>query len=141
MSEPQEEYDTDDAGEPSSPEPTPGPWDFSAQRGEPGNCYNAQVWGPDGDNIATIESTAPQFNATANARLIAAAGTAAQEAREMGYDPVAAVEALPDWIDELEHLRKRLWDAFRGRRTMDDSEIMALQKKVDDLLKSAEEGE
>jgi hypothetical protein len=38
------------------------------------------------------------------ARLIAAAGTAAQEAKEMGYDPQKAVEALPDLLVHLEGL-------------------------------------
>jgi len=126
MSEPQEEHDTDDAGEPSSPQPTPGPWDFSAQRGEPGNCYNAQVWGPDGDNIATIESTAPQFNATANARLIAAAGTAAQEAAEMGYDPVAAVEALPKSLKRVHDAIIDLQEAHTPGKA-EDAEEAAVQ--------------
>lgn len=39
-----------------------------------------------------------------HARLIAAAGTAAQEAKEMGYDPVAAVEALPDLLMALQDI-------------------------------------
>lgn len=36
------------------------------------------------------------------ARLIAAAGNAAQEAREMGYDPVAVQKALPKILEVLE---------------------------------------
>jgi len=52
---------------------TPGPWSFSPQKGTRGHCYMAQVWGPDGNNLATIESTQDAEEATANARLISAA--------------------------------------------------------------------
>lgn len=40
----------------------------------------------------------------ANADLIAAAGTAASEVAEMGYDPVKAVKALPQVLRRLEQI-------------------------------------
>jgi hypothetical protein len=43
-----------------------------------------------------------------HARLIAAAGTAAQEAKEMGYDPVAAVKALPELLFHAKQLLESL---------------------------------
>jgi len=64
-------------------EPTPGPWDFSPQTGAEGHCYQAQVWGPDGDEVAAVTTTAPRFNATANARLMAAAPDLLEAAKKM----------------------------------------------------------
>jgi len=97
MSEPQNEYENEhetDAG------PTPGPWQirhgvvFSPEH-RAGMC-----------EIATILASTPsqQDEANANACLIAAAGTAAQEAKEMGYDPQRAVEALPKILNQIESL-------------------------------------
>jgi hypothetical protein len=40
------------------------------------------------------------------ARLIAAAGTAAQEAMEMGYDAVAVMENLPLYLNTLEEVAR-----------------------------------
>jgi len=92
MSEPQTEYKTD-------AEPTAfasAPWEPEG----PDQNGHAHVWGSDGDLVATVCDN-PVYGETAfdRARLIAAAGTAAQEAREMGYDPVAAVEALPEGLE------------------------------------------
>lgn len=36
---------------------TAGPWTFSPQEGEPGHCYQAQVWNQDGHSIAALEPT------------------------------------------------------------------------------------
>jgi hypothetical protein len=80
-------------------------WDWTPQQGEKGECYRAQVWGPDGDSIATIESYPDPQTANDRARLIAAAGTAAQEVKEMGYDPQKAVEVLPELLEALEFAR------------------------------------
>jgi len=88
MSEPQTKTDA---------EPTGGPWEFDLELGA-GDSF---VWGPDGDAVAIMGARASAEEKKANARLIAAAGTAAQEAREMGYDPVAAVEMLPELLDNL----------------------------------------
>lgn len=52
---------------------TNGPWTFSAQRGTPGHCFQAQVWDNTGHTLACIEPTEHQNEATANARLIAVA--------------------------------------------------------------------
>jgi len=100
MSEPQADYDTDT----TDTQPTPGPWTFDPQKGPPGQCFVAQVWDPDGSPLASIETRPNPEEATANARLIAAAGTSAQEVQEMGYDPVAAVEAVPHLISALHRL-------------------------------------
>jgi hypothetical protein len=88
MSEPQTKTDA---------EPTGGPWECDLELGA-GDSF---VWGPDGDAVAIMGARASAEEKKANARLIAAAGTAAQEAREMGYDPVAAVEMLPELLDNL----------------------------------------
>jgi len=104
MSNQQENTDTGSVSSSASceqAEPTPGPWECSPQDGPPGHCINAQVWDEDGDCVAAIDSLPNVGEANANARLIAAAGTAAQEAKEMGYDPVDAVEALPELLDSL----------------------------------------
>lgn len=52
---------------------TPGPWSSSPQNGIPGHCFVAQVWRPDDKSLARIEPTEPPEEASANARLIAAA--------------------------------------------------------------------
>lgn len=46
----------------------------------------------------------PEDVCDANARLIAAAGTAATAAEDMGYDGIAAVEALPELLEALKDL-------------------------------------
>jgi hypothetical protein len=87
MSEPQTETDA---------EPTGGPWEFDLELGA-GDSF---VWGPDGDAVAIMGAGVSAEEKKANARLIAAAGTAAQEAREMGYDPQKVVEALPVGLEQ-----------------------------------------
>jgi len=89
-------------------EPTPGPW-RTWQAGEDPlineECVLAEH--PDKQEpllVAEMNRTANDHTDfpghwKANARLIAAAGTAAQEAKEMGYDPQKAVEALPKLIE------------------------------------------
>ena len=93
MSEPELEYDTD-----TEPQRSSAPWDAEA----PDESGRAHVWASDGDLVCSV-TDAPIFGETAlgRARLIAAAGTAAQEAKEMGYDPAAAVEALPELLNAL----------------------------------------
>jgi hypothetical protein len=68
---------------------TSGPWEWSPQKGE------AKVWGPDGDVLATVKARLKPGGAYANARLIAAAGTAASKLPE-GCDAVALMELLPE---------------------------------------------
>jgi len=87
-------------------EPTPGPWSYSKQSGKSGTAFLAQVWGADGDSVAVIEPQAPHIDeVTANARLVAAAGTAASEL-PVEYDPVTAVKVLDDLLAAAELLRK-----------------------------------
>lgn len=52
---------------------TPGPWSYSAQTGPAGHCFVAQVWGPDGCSLASVQTTPDPAEATANAALFAAA--------------------------------------------------------------------
>ena len=51
--------------------PTPGPWSFSPATGVEGHGMMAQVWGPDGRSLASIDRI--DEHAAPNARLIAAA--------------------------------------------------------------------
>jgi hypothetical protein len=97
MSEPQNEYETESE---TDTEPTPGPWEVNHD----GPCPSVHAKDSSDSIAAVLLSADPSSDrdVEANARLIAAAGTAAQEAREMGYDAQKAVEALPELIDELE---------------------------------------
>jgi len=104
MSEPQTEYETD-AG------PTPGTWehDLKPMDGVDGRS----ILGKDQDgnlfviaNVNVPEQGLLEGDWRENARLIAAAGTAAQEAKEMGYDPQEAVEALPQLLYVADRLRR-----------------------------------
>ncbi len=49
-----------------------GPFEYRPQTGTPGNCFVAQVFGPDGNSVARIDSTNDEADATAIARLFAA---------------------------------------------------------------------
>lgn len=105
MSEPQEEHETDT-------DPTPGPWTTDTNgspifvRSEAEEFRGNRV-------VCHISETVydQRMPAEVNARLIAAAGTAAQEAREMGYDPEAVIEALPDTLDDVRRAILDLQDA------------------------------
>lgn len=52
---------------------SPGPWTHSDQVGDKEHCFVAQVWDRSEVNLATLESTVDAREATANARLMAAA--------------------------------------------------------------------
>ena len=119
MSEPQTEYDTD-------AEPTPGPW-ITGHGGNPNGKPTSTIkTHPDGGHhsgnhtyhVADANMARPEAEKLANARLIAAAGTAAQEAKEMGYEPQKAVEALPEILAAsrmaFSRLATRLKDSDEG---------------------------
>jgi len=109
MSEPQEQYDTDT----TDAQPTPGPWRLGSdgvmqsddditiqtEEGWP-DCTIASVNTAVGDSEYLRDEIDGHWRA--NARLIAAAGTSAHEAKEMGYDPQAAVETLPKLLRACE---------------------------------------
>jgi len=59
------------------------------------------------------------------ARLIAVAGTAAQEVKEMGYDPVAAVEALPKGLQAARKAIIDLQEAHTSGPPEDSAEAAA----------------
>lgn len=81
----------------------------------------AAVWARDGGLVAAVEGSHRE-DPLRRAELIAAAGTAAHEAREMGYDPQTAVEMLPDLLRRLEDVVDLLG------RLEDDEGVTAAQK-------------
>lgn len=78
--------------------------------------YFAVSDGDIGDNVEQAISIA---------RLIAAAGTAAHEAREMGFDPIGAVEALPKALQALQEVLTEsiLDDGICGLCGSDDPQL------------------
>jgi len=135
MSEPQTEYETEQETD-AEPGFASAPWDPEPpERGD--GIAHAHVWGSDGDLVATVCDN-PVYGETAydRARLIAAAGTAAQEARDMGYDPVAVQKALPKILSAAEELLERVEDDCRVRNITpyDEPSFTALEY----ALKSAE---
>jgi hypothetical protein len=133
MSEPQNESETD-------AEPTPGPW-RTWQAGEDPlineECVLAEH--PDKQEpllVAEMNRTANDHTDfpghwKANAGLIAAAGTAAQEAKDMGYDAQKAVEALPKILEALEDTAEMMDHPHAPGHA-------ARRAKVHDALASAE---
>jgi hypothetical protein len=133
MSEPQNEYENDHE---TDAEPTPGPW-------------QADVDYQSNETPLIIAHTKPEGNAyivaevnqngllegdwKANARLIAAAGTAVQEAKEMGYDAQKTVEALPTLLREIEHALEIL-----GVPASSEARINDTRQILEDALASAE---
>jgi hypothetical protein len=88
------------------------------------------VVGPDLETICQTEfwgvSELPETQA--NAALIAAAGTAAHECAEMGYDPIEVVRALPALLDAA-RLQHEAWGACGQLR---DALARAAGKEGDD---------
>lgn len=86
--------------------PTPGPWNyevFTARELHEPECY-AHIWAKvEPSAVASCEGWDGR-DVEPDAALIAAGGTAAHEVRQMGYDPVKAVEALPRLIEALKYL-------------------------------------
>jgi aldehyde:ferredoxin oxidoreductase len=72
----------------------------------------------------------------ANARLIAAAGTAAHECAEMGYDPIEAVGALPRVLELLNEARVELGSQALGNMDEPDLSDAAdrVAKNIADLM-------
>jgi anti-sigma factor ChrR (cupin superfamily) len=96
MSEQQADNDTDNT------QPTPGPWEIDRSP-----AWEDQI--TSGDYTVATVHYGMAGKARANARLIAAAGTAASELPEE-YDPVAAVEALPELLEAAEEaLQEMRW--------------------------------
>jgi hypothetical protein len=73
--------------------PTPGPWHVHRPEGKP----HRDVLTETQQCVARVRPAYAdgKHHAKANARLIAAVGTAAHECAQMGYDPIKAVRALP----------------------------------------------
>jgi pyruvate/2-oxoglutarate dehydrogenase complex dihydrolipoamide acyltransferase (E2) component len=135
MSETQNEYETEPE---TDAEPTPGPWrlpgpedavvlrDFGVVLADLSDSKEAAIVAE--ANQAFNGETELEGHYEANARLIAAASTAAQEAREMGYDPVAAVGALPGLLAVLQDIDGMIEQLRYG----------TIRKMVNDALASAE---
>ena len=77
--------------------PTEGPWEIGPDETWH-RCRNGTINNLKGKGIARYTLGK---DGDANARLIVAAGTAAQQAKDLGFDPIAAVEALPTLLDAL----------------------------------------
>jgi hypothetical protein len=92
----EQQADNDTTSDTGDMEPTPGSW----VRRYPEEL-DPLVHAESGEFLVMCKATdVPLEEAVANARLIAAAGTAASELPE-GYDLVAAVEALPQLLEAL----------------------------------------
>ena len=59
------------------------PWVIAAQDGAPGRCFQAQVFGPNGQSLVCVESTDPSVEATRFAAFIAASPKIIRELRAM----------------------------------------------------------
>ena len=71
---------------------------YSPQRGKPGHCFIAQVWGPAGESVASFDSTDDPAVASGRAAALAALLSAAP-------DPVAQPSpALQSAISQVEEL-------------------------------------
>jgi len=130
MSEPQTEYETEQ-GTDAEPDFSHihAPWHLEPSDGldDVPEGYLAVINENDGLVGYAWEDDAP---------IIAAAGTAAQEAREMGYDPQEAVEALPDLLARLVQIRSKLSaSSLRREICVDDS----MKEKVDEAVDLADD--
>ncbi len=63
---------------------TKGKWEATEQEGKVGHCFQAQVFSEEGNSIAILNSTIKEEEATANAKLIAAAPELLEEV-ELSY--------------------------------------------------------
>jgi hypothetical protein len=130
----QNEYETD-------AEPTPGPWQIAT------SCSYRRIVNDRMSPVCvpTVQSADghPDLyfpNGGANgpdARLIAAAGTAAQEAKEMGYDPQEAVEELSDILRVLESISS----IQKGHRHAGHTAAQTAQSKLDALASAEGSGD
>jgi len=84
------------------------PWDYTDTHlpDDPqAGWAEATVWDSSGDLVCAVSTqiagSGEMEYASDRARLIAKAGTAAQEAREMGYDPIDAIETLPELLEAV----------------------------------------
>ena len=102
---PEEQAHHETASDTEHIEPTPGPW-TNKYAGNPDSDKETMGVKTAGEHhvyIAKTNMARPEAENLANARLIAAAGTAASELPKE-YDPVKAVEALPLLIDALQSM-------------------------------------
>ena len=111
--------------------PTPYPWYATAYPDDPNadGSWDILYSAPEhGGMIAWVPDESDR--AAADARLIAAAGTAAHEVAQMGYDPVEAVRALPKLLRMAQSIR----DARAGHEDRYAREVL---RQHDDDAKAA----
>ena len=98
MSEPQSEYSTDI----DDTQPTPGPWENNEQYIiKPPSDSGPMIQIADTGKASLRGNRLTVAEAKANARLIAAAGTAASELPDQ-YDPIASVKGLAQLVTAAE---------------------------------------
>lgn len=108
-----------------------GPWTHDPQKGTPGKCMLAQVWGPGGHSLAELESTDDPAVASALAEHIAT------------FDPptvlrlLAERRAIAAEIVELRDALNRLLGSAKGARSAlaDDG---AKSQTLDDCVAAAD---
>jgi len=87
---------------------TKGEWTFSPMKGTKHHCFSAQVWDENGFNLASIDSRYGEIEATANAKLIAEAGTVANETgktpRQLADENKILLEAAKEAISSIDSL-------------------------------------
>lgn len=88
---------------------TKGPWTYSPQKGIIGHCHMAQVWDSNGRNLAEIQPTNDETEASANAQLIRKAPEILNELKETVID----LNILKNQVArENEYGLSRRWDGM-----------------------------
>jgi hypothetical protein len=88
----------------------------------------ARILGP-----VSFGNDLPLSEQLANAQLTAVAFTAAHEAKEMGYDPIAALEVLPDLLETMQVAVRYLEEDLPTDGTM--------RRDIENVLDAAAEGD
>lgn len=127
--------DTDtDAG------PTEGPWKNGDQPGQICRIRTTQRQNEHGVDIqvAKVSRRLPDPEVKANARLIAAAGSAAHEAKEweMGVDPIGMIEEAPDMLLALDRITYALLNDSAITQGDDEEYLRQIREKIDALQKA-----
>lgn len=87
-----------------------GPLTYADQKGKPGHCFAAQVFGPNGDSLAIIEATEDAAIASAYAQAFAATPDlmeALESIRSMPCTDANDSESLRHTIKTLRYIASR----------------------------------
>jgi hypothetical protein len=115
-----------------------GPWTYecytASDPNEPDNWTH--VWAADVSEAVASSYGFSGWDTELVGRLIAAAGTAAHECAQMGYDPVEAVGALPRALEMLDEARIELGSQALGNMDEPDLSDAAdrVAKSIADLM-------